>query len=129
MGNGCFWSRFVEKRSAQVLHRGVHPALDGAPVGAEPAHRRRVARGDLPGVRRGRQHPPGRCLVNAVGGTGISKSEVSRICTQLDEDVAAWRSRSLDEIVSHYVFLDATYCKAPGSTSAWCPRPSSSPPA
>jgi putative transposase len=51
-------------------------------------------------------------LVIAMGGTGISKSEVSRICAQLDEDVAAWRSRPLDEIAFPYVFLDATYCKA-----------------
>jgi putative transposase len=51
-------------------------------------------------------------LVVAMGGTGISKSEVSRICAQLDEDVAAWRSRPLDEIAFPYVFLDATYCKA-----------------
>jgi putative transposase len=50
-------------------------------------------------------------LVVAMGGTGISKSEVSRICAQLDEDVAAWRSRPLDEIAFPYVFLDATYCK------------------
>ncbi len=51
-------------------------------------------------------------LVVAMGGTGISKSEVSRICAQLDEDVAAWRSRPLDQIAFPYVFLDATYCKA-----------------
>ncbi len=51
-------------------------------------------------------------LVVAMGGTGISKSEVCRICAQLDEDVAAWRSRPLDEIAFPYVFLDATYCKA-----------------
>ncbi len=51
-------------------------------------------------------------LVVAMGGTGISKSEVSRICAQLDEDVAAWRSRPLDDIAFPYVFLDATYCKA-----------------
>jgi putative transposase len=50
-------------------------------------------------------------LVVALGGTGISKSEVSRICAQLDTDVAAWRSRPLDEIAFPYVFLDATYCK------------------
>ncbi len=48
-------------------------------------------------------------LVVAMGGTGISRSEVSRICAQLDEDVAAWRSRPLDEIAFPYVFLDATY--------------------
>ncbi len=50
-------------------------------------------------------------LVIAMGGTGVSKSKVSRICVQLDEDVAAWRSRPLDEIAFPYVFLDATYCK------------------
>jgi putative transposase len=50
-------------------------------------------------------------LVVAMGGTGISKSEVSRICAQLDADVAAWRTRPLDEHEYPYVFLDATYCK------------------
>jgi putative transposase len=50
-------------------------------------------------------------LVVALGGTGISKSEVSRICGQLDEEVAAWRARPLDEQPFPYVFLDATYCK------------------
>ena len=50
-------------------------------------------------------------LVIAMGGTGISKSEVSRICAQLDDDVAAWRTRTLDHIAFPYVFLDATYCK------------------
>ena len=51
-------------------------------------------------------------LVVAMGGTGISKSEVSRICAQLDEDVTAWRTRPLGEQPFPYVFLDATYCKA-----------------
>ncbi len=50
-------------------------------------------------------------LVIAMGGTGISKSEVSRICSQLDADVAIWRTRSLEHIAFPYVFLDATYCK------------------
>ena len=50
-------------------------------------------------------------LVIAMGGTGISKSEVSRICAQLDEEVAAWRTRPLGEQAFPYVFLDATYCK------------------
>jgi putative transposase len=50
-------------------------------------------------------------LVVALGGTGISKSEVSRICASLDSDVAAWRSRPLHEVAFPYVFLDATYCK------------------
>ena len=50
-------------------------------------------------------------LVVALGGTGISKSEVSRICAQLDTEVAAWRTRPLDEQDFPYVFLDGTYCK------------------
>jgi transposase-like protein len=52
-------------------------------------------------------------LVRALGAdTGISKSEVSRICADLDEEVAAFRDRSLAEQAFPYVFLDATYCKA-----------------
>jgi putative transposase len=52
-------------------------------------------------------------LVRALGAdTGISKSEVSRICADLDEEVAAFRDRSLAETAFPYVFLDATYCKA-----------------
>ncbi len=52
-------------------------------------------------------------LVKALGAdTGISKSEVSRICADLDTEVAAFRDRSLADIGYPYVFLDATYCKA-----------------
>jgi len=52
-------------------------------------------------------------LVRALGAdTGISKSEVSRICADLDEEVSAFRDRSLAEQAFPYVFLDATYCKA-----------------
>jgi putative transposase len=52
-------------------------------------------------------------LVAALGvESGVSKSEVSRICAQLDAEVAAWRARPLAEQAFPYVFLDATYCKA-----------------
>jgi putative transposase len=52
-------------------------------------------------------------LVKALGAdTGISKSEVSRICAGLDEDVAAFRDRPLGDAAFPYVFVDATYCKA-----------------
>jgi putative transposase len=52
-------------------------------------------------------------LVRALGvETGISKSEVSRICGELDADVAAFRSRSLAHSSFPYLFLDATYLKA-----------------
>ena len=51
-------------------------------------------------------------LVVAMGAnTGISKSEVSRICKNLDDEVAAFRDRPLGHIAFPYVFLDATYCK------------------
>ena len=49
-------------------------------------------------------------LVEALGGTsGISKSEVSRICQGLDEQVKAFLSRPLDHAHFPYVYLDATY--------------------
>ena len=48
-------------------------------------------------------------LVLALGGSGISKSEVSRICAGLDEVVGAFRTRRLDHTDFPYVYLDATY--------------------
>ncbi len=49
-------------------------------------------------------------LVAALGvDTGISKSEVSRICAGLDERVAAFRNRTLGHTAFPYVYLDATY--------------------
>ena len=52
-------------------------------------------------------------LVKALGvDAGISKSEVSRICGELDAEVAAFRSRTLAHTSFPYLFLDATYLKA-----------------
>jgi putative transposase len=49
-------------------------------------------------------------LVAALGvESGISKSEVSRICAGLDEQVEAFRSRPLHHTEFPYVALDATY--------------------
>jgi putative transposase len=49
-------------------------------------------------------------LVAALGvDSGISKSEVSRICAGLDHSVEAFRSRPLHHTTFPYVFLDATY--------------------
>jgi putative transposase len=49
-------------------------------------------------------------LVEAMGvGSGISKSEVSRICVGIDERVDAFRNRSLGHVGFPYVYLDATY--------------------
>jgi putative transposase len=51
-------------------------------------------------------------LVKALGAdSGISKSEVSRICAELDRDLTAFRDRPLDHTRFVYVFLDATYVK------------------
>jgi putative transposase len=48
-------------------------------------------------------------LVVAMGGSAVSKSEVSRICAGLDERVAAFRGRTLGHSAFPYVYLDATY--------------------
>jgi transposase-like protein len=51
-------------------------------------------------------------LVAALGvASGISKSEVSRICAGLDEEMAAWRARPLGHVEFPYVFADATFLK------------------
>ena len=51
-------------------------------------------------------------LVQALGvGSGISKSEVSRICSELDGDLESFRNRPLDHVAFPYVFADATYVK------------------
>jgi putative transposase len=52
-------------------------------------------------------------LVKALGvDSGVSKSTVSRICAELDEQIAAFRDRRLDHTTFPYVFCDATYVKA-----------------
>ncbi len=50
-------------------------------------------------------------LVKALGMTGISKSQVSRLCEELDEEVARFRGRPLEGPYP-YVWVDATYVKA-----------------
>jgi putative transposase len=52
-------------------------------------------------------------LVAALGvDSGVSKSTVSRICGELDTQVAAFRARRPDHTCFPYVFVDATYVKA-----------------
>ena len=52
-------------------------------------------------------------LVQALGiDSGISKSQVSRICARLDVEVDAFRNRTLGHVEFPYVYLDATYVKA-----------------
>jgi transposase-like protein len=49
-------------------------------------------------------------LVQAMGGTGVSKSEVSRLCAEIDERVGAFLERPI-EGEWPYLWLDATYLK------------------
>jgi transposase-like protein len=52
-------------------------------------------------------------LVKALGAdSGISKSEVSRLCADLDEQVTQFRDRSLKTHQFPYMFVDATFVKA-----------------
>ena len=52
-------------------------------------------------------------LVKSLGlDSGISKSEVSRICSELDDELEAFRTRPLGHVEFPYVFVDATFVKA-----------------
>ena len=50
-------------------------------------------------------------LVKAMGMTGISKSQVSRLCGEIDDKIEAFLNRPLEGDWP-YVWLDATYVKA-----------------
>jgi len=50
-------------------------------------------------------------LVQAMGASGVSKSQVSRLCAELDERVGAFLNRPI-EGEWPYLWLDATYVKA-----------------
>ncbi len=49
-------------------------------------------------------------LVKAMGAGGMSKSQVSRLCTEIDERVNSFLSRPL-EGAWPYLWRDATYLK------------------
>ena len=49
--------------------------------------------------------------MEALGIASMSRSEVSRICAALDEEVEAFRTRPLGDAAHPYLFLDATYVK------------------
>jgi putative transposase len=51
-------------------------------------------------------------LVQALGLSGISKSQVSLLCQELDTEVERFRTRPLGEACYPYLWLDATYVKA-----------------
>jgi putative transposase len=50
-------------------------------------------------------------LVKAMGGTGVSKSQVSRLCAEIDERVNAFLSRPIEGSWP-YLWIDATYLKS-----------------
>jgi putative transposase len=50
-------------------------------------------------------------IARSMGIEQISKSQVSRICGELDEQVAAWRSRPLDAGAYPFVWVDALSMK------------------
>jgi transposase-like protein len=52
----------------------------------------------------------------------ISKSEVSRICGEVDADVTTFHDRPLSHTLFPYVFLDATYVEAHEGSSVVSPR-------
>ena len=49
-------------------------------------------------------------LVKAMGGSGVSKSQVSRLCEEIDGRVQTFLNRPL-EGEWHYIWVDATYLK------------------
>ena len=55
-----------------------------------------------------------------LGVRSMSKSEVSRLCSSLDAEVAAFRSQRFDGVRFAYLWLDATYvkCRVDGRSSS-----------
>ena len=76
------------------------------PAGTTAAQRAGSAVGDPAGLRGGRVHPKVDDLIKALGCDGISSSQVSRSCQQLDEVVESFLGRPLDGGPYPYVWLD-----------------------
>ena len=60
--------------------------------------------------------------MQALGMSGISKSQVSRVCGEIDERVNAFLQRELSGEWP-YVWLDATYLKSREDTAMWSADP------
>ncbi|ANK95552.1 IS256 family insertion sequence transposase domain-containing protein (plasmid) [Rhizobium sp. N6212] len=65
-------------------------------------------------------------LVKAMGMSGISKSQVSRLCEEIDGKVKAFLDRPIEGDWP-YLWIDATYLRS-AAAAASSPSPSSSPP-
>src|SRR6185437_16209058 len=77
---------------------------------AAPDGREGAGRGDPGSLRAGRLDALGRRSGQAMGMTGISKSQVSRLCEEIDGKIAAFLNRPLEGDWP-YLWLDATYVK------------------
>jgi len=61
-------------------------------------------------------------IARQLGVDGISKSQVSRVCAELDELVAAWRDRPLDAGPYPFVWLDALAMRSARAGGCATPR-------
>jgi transposase-like protein len=58
-------------------------------------------------------------LVEVLGpDAALSRSTVSRICSAIKDEFAAWCARRLDDVAFDYLFLDASNCKMHPSSPA-----------
>jgi putative transposase len=96
----------IELRVPRVRDGGYFPSLLDPRRRAERARMAVVQEAYVQGVSTRRVDE----LVQALGRTGISKSQGSRLCLALDEEVERFRARPLAGPYP-YVWLDATYLK------------------
>ena len=96
----------VELRVPRVRDGSYFPALLAPRTRAERALVAVVQEASVAGVSTRRVDD----LVKALGLDGISKSQVSRLCADLDAEVERFRSRPLPEPYP-YLWLDATFLK------------------
>ena len=88
----------------EAAHGVVLPELAGAAAAGGAG----VGGGGGRGLRAGRLHPQGRAaLVQALGLAGLSKSEVSRLCGALDEQVGRVPHAAAGRGRYPYLWLDA----------------------
>jgi putative transposase len=96
----------IELRVPRVRDSSYFPALLEPRTRAERALTAVIQEAYVQGVSTRRVD----ALVQALGMTGISKSQVSRLCQELDGVVERFRSRRLDGPYP-YLWLDATFVK------------------
>ncbi|MDP9469796.1 MAG: IS256 family transposase [Chloroflexota bacterium] len=96
----------VDLRVPRVRDGGYFPALLEPRTRAERALVAVVQEAYVAGVSTRRVDD----LIKALGLDGISKSQVSRLCAELDAEVARFRGRPLTAAYP-YVWLDATFVK------------------